>query len=224
MKRANVGKFGVSFTRVAALAAIAVGCVVAAIASGCGEGGGGGEGDRCNPYLSHNECNGSLTCQTVYLPATAYGSTQGYFSCGESICCPTPASSSTNVACTGVLDAPQLAGPPPTYTPGALQCPLYCSAPGTAAEPPSLTGAFTPASPPVIMAGGAATVLTDGGLTVSCPGDNADAGAPDGGTDAPTSDAPAADAPLSDAPAADAPLSDAPAADAPLSDAGADGD
>ena len=49
---------------------------------------GGSEGDRCNPDLSHNDCNGALTCQQ---PAT----------CVENYCCPTPASASTNPFCNG---------------------------------------------------------------------------------------------------------------------------
>ena len=49
---------------------------------------GGREGDRCNPDLSHNDCNEPLTCQQ---PAT----------CAENYCCPVNASSSTNPYCNG---------------------------------------------------------------------------------------------------------------------------
>jgi hypothetical protein len=61
-----------------ALAALALG-------SGCD---GGREGDRCNPNLSHNDCNGGLRCQVT----TA---------CGESYCCPSNPASSTNPYCNG---------------------------------------------------------------------------------------------------------------------------
>ena len=52
----------------------------------------GAEGDRCNPDLPANEsdCNSGLTCQ---MPST----------CAENYCCPTPASSSTNGYCNGML-------------------------------------------------------------------------------------------------------------------------
>jgi hypothetical protein len=53
--------------------------------AGCDQG---KEGDRCNPDLSHDECNSGLTCQQ---PAT----------CAENYCCPTPASSSSNPYCNG---------------------------------------------------------------------------------------------------------------------------
>jgi len=55
------------------------------VALGCQ---GGAEGDRCNPDLSHNDCNAGLTCQQP-LP------------CVENYCCPTPASSSSNPYCQG---------------------------------------------------------------------------------------------------------------------------
>ena len=62
------------------------------IAIGCHEG---AEGDRCNPDLPPraDECNSGLTCQ---VPST----------CVESYCCPTPASSSTNGYCNGMLCPP----------------------------------------------------------------------------------------------------------------------
>jgi hypothetical protein len=50
---------------------------------------GGREGDRCNPDLSHNDCNDGLTC---IVPST----------CVENYCCPTPASASTNPYCNGM--------------------------------------------------------------------------------------------------------------------------
>ncbi len=69
------------FRHVPSAAVVAV--VIAALACE-----GGSEGDRCNPDLSHNDCNGALTCQQ---PAT----------CVENYCCPTPASASSNPFCNG---------------------------------------------------------------------------------------------------------------------------
>jgi hypothetical protein len=53
-----------------------------AYAGGClpPDAGGGGEGDRCNPSLSHNECGGSLVCTQPT-------------DCPENYCCPTSGSS-----------------------------------------------------------------------------------------------------------------------------------
>ena len=58
-------------------------------AFGCHEG---HEGERCNPDLppDQDECNSGLTCQ---IPST----------CVEAYCCPTPASSSSNGYCNGLL-------------------------------------------------------------------------------------------------------------------------
>jgi hypothetical protein len=58
---------------------------IVAVGNGCD---GGREGDRCNPDLSHNDCNDGLTCQQ---PS----------SCAESYCCPNPASASSNPFCNG---------------------------------------------------------------------------------------------------------------------------
>ncbi len=74
------------FLIVRARMALAVPLIALALASsGCD---GGHEGDRCNPDLSHNDCNDGLTCVT---PST----------CVENYCCPTPASASTNPFCNG---------------------------------------------------------------------------------------------------------------------------
>ncbi len=54
------------------------------VANGCD---GGREGERCNPLLSHDDCNGGLVCTQ---PAT----------CAESYCCPANGSS-TNPFCNG---------------------------------------------------------------------------------------------------------------------------
>jgi hypothetical protein len=82
--------------------------------AGCEQG---AEGDRCNPDLSHNECNAGLSCQQ---PAE----------CPENYCCPTsgPVSSPFCMpTCNGGLasicaadptaDACADAGPPPDASP-----------------------------------------------------------------------------------------------------------
>ena len=58
---------------------------VLAFGNGCD---GGREGERCNPNLSHNECDDGLTC---VQPA----------SCAENYCCPANAGTSTNPFCNG---------------------------------------------------------------------------------------------------------------------------
>jgi hypothetical protein len=63
----------------------ALGFAATMAVTGCDQG---KEGDRCNPDLSHDECNSGLTCQQ---PST----------CAENYCCPTPASSSSNPYCNG---------------------------------------------------------------------------------------------------------------------------
>ena len=63
----------------------ALGMAAVMAVAGCDQG---KEGDRCNPDLSHDECNSGLTCQQ---PST----------CAENYCCPTPASSSSNPYCNG---------------------------------------------------------------------------------------------------------------------------
>jgi hypothetical protein len=67
------------------LFAWALGMAAIVAVTGCDQG---KEGDRCNPDLSHDECNSGLTCQQ---PST----------CAENYCCPTPASSSSNPYCNG---------------------------------------------------------------------------------------------------------------------------
>ena len=68
---------------VVAVLLVAAGMV--ALGNGCD---GGREGERCNPFLSHNECGDGLSCQQ---PGT----------CAENYCCPTPATSSANPSCNG---------------------------------------------------------------------------------------------------------------------------
>ena len=74
---------------------------VLAFGNGCD---GGREGERCNPNLSHNECDDGLTC---VQPAT----------CVESYCCPANASASTNPYCNGAgCPAPDAAPTPDAGT------------------------------------------------------------------------------------------------------------
>jgi hypothetical protein len=57
-----------------AVGAFVVACLALAVAqTGCEQG---GEGDRCNPDLSHDECGGGLSCQQPT-------------GCPENYCCPT---------------------------------------------------------------------------------------------------------------------------------------
>lgn len=69
---------------VAALLVVAASLL--AVGDGCD---GGREGERCNPLLSHDECDKGLSCQR---PST----------CAENYCCPDPASSSSNPFCNGL--------------------------------------------------------------------------------------------------------------------------
>ena len=68
---------------------------------------GGREGDRCNPLLSHSDCNDGLSCQQ---PAT----------CAESYCCPASSSSSSNPFCNG-QGCPQTDATPPAAGSGAAE-------------------------------------------------------------------------------------------------------
>ena len=70
--------------------------VAFAIVTSCQQGG--HEGDRCNPLLAHDECNGALSCQQ---PA----------SCAESYCCPANLAASTSSYCRSDPDA--CPAPPP---------------------------------------------------------------------------------------------------------------
>lgn len=74
-------------------AALFVATLLAAFSGGCAQG---GEGDRCNPLLSHDECGGdTLVCSgpsTNYpLPGT----------CVENYCCPKDPTKSSNPECNG---------------------------------------------------------------------------------------------------------------------------
>jgi hypothetical protein len=70
---------------------VAVGLAgVVVLGNGCD---GGREGERCNPFSSHDECNAGLSCQQ---PST----------CAENYCCPSPASGSSNPYCNGAACPP----------------------------------------------------------------------------------------------------------------------
>ncbi len=56
----------------------------------------GNEGDRCNPNLSHDECNDGLTCQQ---PLCAMSTTRTE---PENYCCPADPSKSSNPYCNGL--------------------------------------------------------------------------------------------------------------------------
>ncbi len=85
-----------SFTRISSnavhitVAAVGLAGAIAVIGSGCTaeEWGGGGEGDRCNAALSHDECGDGLQC------------TQPQF-CPETYCCPTSGVSGNTFCQTG---------------------------------------------------------------------------------------------------------------------------
>jgi hypothetical protein len=59
------------------VAVVALAATIAVTEGGCtlSEWGGGGEGDRCNPLLSHDECGSGLQCTQPAL-------------CPENYCCP----------------------------------------------------------------------------------------------------------------------------------------
>jgi hypothetical protein len=67
--------------------AIIVSLCLLAVAGACAIQGG-NEGDRCNPNLSHDECDDGLTCQK---PST----------CAEHYCCPASLGSSKSSYCRG---------------------------------------------------------------------------------------------------------------------------
>ncbi|HXX67432.1 MAG TPA: hypothetical protein VEK07_09640 [Polyangiaceae bacterium] len=67
------------FLRFVAASPLGLGLVLA-LAAGCDEQG--AEGDRCNPYLSHNDCNSGLIC-SGYPPSTVV-----IPFCQENYCCP----------------------------------------------------------------------------------------------------------------------------------------
>jgi hypothetical protein len=80
MTRETFDLFRAFITRNQAARILAVGLVLVALGPGCDEQG--AEGDRCNPYLSHNDCNSGLICaghapSSVIIPF-----------CQENYCCP----------------------------------------------------------------------------------------------------------------------------------------
>lgn len=56
---------------------------------------GGSEGERCNPYLSHDECGGDLVCSG---PSTSHPLAG---TCVENYCCPDDPSKSGDPHCNG---------------------------------------------------------------------------------------------------------------------------
>jgi len=76
MSSTKVGKRYSKMLRAGFVAITLVASVVVGAACTAEEWGGGGEGDRCNPNLSHNECGGGLQCTQPAL-------------CPENYCCPT---------------------------------------------------------------------------------------------------------------------------------------
>ena len=115
MKKANTDSHGSVLTRTLACVAL----LSAALVSGAGGCAGGGEGDRCNPDLSHNDCNNGLTCQQPPQ-------------CPENYCCPSTGTSS-NPKCQ------------PGCTPGGVQA--LCATDPTAAACVMDAGAVTDAGP-----------------------------------------------------------------------------
>jgi hypothetical protein len=83
-----------------AFALVALAASLVSIANGCD---GGREGERCNPSLSHNDCDDGLTCQQ---PST----------CVENYCCPADPSKSANPYCNGAGCPTVDAGPPDSAT------------------------------------------------------------------------------------------------------------
>jgi hypothetical protein len=112
-------------------AAVASVLTLAMVVAGCLEGGGGGEGERCNPDLSHNECNGSLTCQTVFDPVTLA-------TCGESYCCPVVPTTSSNGYCNGTFEAPPSDG-------GLGPCPIPAPTSSSSTSSSSSSSSAAPA-------------------------------------------------------------------------------
>jgi hypothetical protein len=91
--------------RAAALVSIALALV--AFSGGCDTG---NEGDRCNPYQSHDECGDGLVCSG---PGTSHPLPGN---CVENYCCPSDPTKSSIPYCNGTDDtcpAPD-AGPPAT--------------------------------------------------------------------------------------------------------------
>jgi len=74
---------------------VALAGMIVALGNGCD---GGREGERCNPALSHNDCDNGLTCQQ---PST----------CAENYCCPADPTTSTNPYCNGAACPAVDAGP-----------------------------------------------------------------------------------------------------------------
>src|SRR3984885_13383507 len=74
-----------TYSRIRIVLVALAGALVLAGGGGCNVG---NEGERCNPDLSHNECNAGLSCQQPR-------------DCPESYCCPTSGTSSNAFCQTG---------------------------------------------------------------------------------------------------------------------------
>lgn len=156
MKTTIFHRPGTVTASLAAAMMLGLACAAALTWSGCTFGGGGTEGNRCVPSLSHDECNSGLTCVTgTYTPAAG----GGYFTCGESYCC--PGGPSASGYCNGASMAPN--------ADGTLQCPGYCTDPSTRAAVLTL---------PV------PGVLPDGGLQCPNAGSSSSSSGSDSGADA----------------------------------------
>jgi hypothetical protein len=124
------------------MAVLAFVVVAAASAGGClpPDAGGGGEGDRCNPSLSHDECGNGLACRQPT-------------DCPENYCCPTSGDISNpfcQKGCNGGAYSIAVAG---FY--------LTCST----STPSPLCSCF---SPPIFAAGTQWTLQVDAGPECYC--------------------------------------------------------
>jgi hypothetical protein len=142
--------------------------VLAASLAGCDTG---NEGDRCNPDLSHNECNSGLVCTQPT-------------DCPENYCCPTDVTSSSNSycqpGCAGgafSIAVAEFSGTCSTSTPSPL---CDCFEPGTPVFQPGTLlppdagpycGCFTLADPLPCFDAGASGGDASGGGNEAAPGD-----------------------------------------------------
>jgi hypothetical protein len=123
------------------LGLLAVFGILGALAVGClpPDAGGGGEGDRCNPYLSHDECGSGLSCTQPT-------------DCPENYCCPAtnPTSPFCQKGCAGGA-----------YSEAVASFYLSCST----STPSPLCGCF---NPPIFAAGTQWALQVDAGPQCYC--------------------------------------------------------
>jgi hypothetical protein len=141
MNASRFTKFN-SSVRYLGLALVAFLAVVVASAGAClpPDAGGGGEGDRCNPSLSHNECGSGLTCTQPT-------------DCPENYCCPTSGNSSNPFCQTGCAGG--------SYSIAVAGFYLTCST----STPSPLCGCF---NPPIFAAGTQWALQVDAGPECYC--------------------------------------------------------